>query len=333
MAIRLRKNFKVFYRRRLWKQKIKNYKNFLKKYRSGFYNLKKKKLKLKRKKKYLKRKIISFKWKRRLLKRLYFRGYKKRFFFSYLKMRMESIRLKNYLFKFRWRNKRSRWISKYRRGLKRVYYNFLVNKSGFAIRHYKSSLLFYRSYGLYRFLRHFVKFSRLRAILRKYGKVFRDKKKKKKIILRLSKTHPEKLIFLNIFFQNIVKQGRKKLALRIFFNLFTLLKFKYKSSYLTNYLSSLEKIRPLIYYRVIYIGGKKYRIPVLLSLSKSYLVAIRWLLNNCKQNGKVTLALFNELNNSVKNEGAVIKFRKDYHFASFENKTYIRFLRFLKGGF
>jgi len=184
MAIRLRKNFKAFYRKRLLEQRIKNYRNFLKKYRSGFYNLKKKKLKLKRKKKYLKRKVISFKSKRRLLKRLYFRGYKKRFFFSYLKMRMESIRLKNYLFKFRWRNKRSRWISKYRRGLKRVYYSFLVNKLGFAIRHYKSS-------------------------------------------------------------------------------------------YLTNYLSSLEKIRPLIYYRVIYIGGKKYRIPVLLSLSKSYLVAIR----------------------------------------------------------
>jgi hypothetical protein len=108
-------------------------------------------------------------------------------------MRMESIRLKNYLFKFRWRNKRSRWISKYRRGLKRVYYNFLVNKSGFAIRHYKSSLLFYRSYGLYRFLRHFVKFSRLRAILRKYGKVFRDKKKEKKNYIKIVENSSRKI--------------------------------------------------------------------------------------------------------------------------------------------
>jgi hypothetical protein len=108
MAIRLRKNFKLFYRRKLWKQKIKNYKDFLKKYSSGFYNLKKKKLKLKRRRKHIKRRIISFKWKSRLLRRLYFKGYKKRFFFSYLKRRVESIRLKNYLFKFRWRNKRSR---------------------------------------------------------------------------------------------------------------------------------------------------------------------------------------------------------------------------------
>jgi ribosomal protein S7 len=135
--------------------------------------------------------------------------------------------------------------------------------------------LFYKTRGLYRFLKHFLKFSRLRAILRKYGKVFSDKKKKKKIILRLVKTRSEKLLFLNIFFQSIIKQGKKKLALKIFLDLFTLLKFKYKSDYLARYLSSLEKIRPLIYYRVIYIGGKKYKIPVLLSLSKSYLVAIR----------------------------------------------------------
>jgi small subunit ribosomal protein S7 len=195
-------------------------------------------------------------------------------------------------------------------------------------------MLFYKYKGFYRFLRHFVKFSRLRAILKKYGKVFKDrKKKKKKYLLRLVKTRSEKLVFLNIFFQNVIKKGRKKLALGIFSKLFTLLKFKYKTVYLEKYLLALEKIRPLLYYKVIYIGGKKYRIPVLLSLSKSYLIAIRWLLNNCKKNGKVTLALFNELNNALKNEGSVIKFRKDYHFASFENKTYIRFLRFLKGGF
>jgi ribosomal protein S7 len=144
-----------------------------------------------------------------------------------------------------------------------------------AIRHFKSSRRFYKCYGLYRFLRYFIKFSRLRATLRKYGKVFRDKKKKKKFLLRLAKTRPEKLLFLNIFFQNVIKQGKKKLALSIFCNLFTLLKFKYKSTYLDSYLLALEKIRPLIYYRTIYTGGKKYKIPVLLSLSKSYLVAIR----------------------------------------------------------
>lgn len=279
MAIQLRRNFKRFYFKKFYKEKIKNYKKFLKKYNLGFYSLKRKKRRLKLKKKYskgrLKRKLITKKYYRRLLRRLYFRAYRRRYFFKYLKLRVESIRLKRYLSKFKWRNKRARWVKKYRRGLKRAYYNFLFNRAHLSVRHYKYSLLFYKSHGLYRFLKHFVKFSRLKAILKKYGKVFRDKKKKKKISLRLTKTRSEKLLFVNIFFQGVVKQGKKKLALRIFSDLFTLLKFKYKNKFLENYLISLERIRPLIYYRVIYIGGKKYRIPVLLSLSKSYLIAVR----------------------------------------------------------
>ncbi len=336
MAIRLKKNFKRFYYRKLYREKVKKYKIFLKKYKLGFYNLKrlkKKKLKFRKRKKHLKIRVVRLKFYRRLLRRLYFYGYRRKFFFSYLKLRVETMRLRNYLSKFRWRNKRYRWVTKYRRGLKRVYYNFLANKSRTSIRHFKFSLMYYKVYGLYPFLKHFIKFSRLRAILRKYGKVFRDKKKKKKIVLRLIKSRSEKLLFLNMFFQSVIKRGGRKRALKIFFNLFTLLKFKYKTIYLDNYLLSLEKIRPLIYYRVIYIGGKKYKIPVLLSVSKSYLVAIRWLLGSCGKGGKITLSLFAELNNSVKNEGSLIKFRKDYHFASFENKTYIRFLRFLKNGF
>jgi hypothetical protein len=43
MAIQLRKNFKRFYRKKFYKRRIKNYRNFLKKYRLGFYSLKKKK--------------------------------------------------------------------------------------------------------------------------------------------------------------------------------------------------------------------------------------------------------------------------------------------------
>lgn len=43
--------------------------------------------------------------------------------------------------------------------------------------------------------------------------------------------------------------------------------------------------------------------------------------------------MFNQINTSLKNEGSLIKYRKEYHSASFENKSYIRFLRFLKTGF
>jgi len=139
-------------------------------------------------------------------------------------------------------------------------------------------------------------------------------------------------MLLNVFFQGLISQGKKKLTINIFKNLFLLLKFKYKNNFVDNYLQFLEKVRPLIYYKIMFIGGKKYKIPTLMPISKSYSTSIRWLLNNADKRG-ITISMFNQINTSLKNEGLLIKYRKEYHSASFENKSYIRFLRFLKTGF
>jgi ribosomal protein S7 len=82
----------------------------------------------------------------------------------------------------------------------------------------------------------------------------------------------------------------------------------------------------------MFIGGKKYKIPTLMPISKSYSTSIRWLIGNADKKDVVN-SLFNQINSSLKNEGSLIKYRKEYHSASFENKSYIRFLRFLKTGF
>jgi len=47
----------------------------------------------------------------------------------------------------------------------------------------------------------------------------------------------------------------------------------------------------------------------------------------------LSLKLFSNLVDSLNGEGALIKARKDYHSLIFENKSYTRFLRFLKSGF
>jgi ribosomal protein S7 len=109
--------------------------------------------------------------------------------------------------------------------------------------------------------------------LKRYGKVFKDKKKK--IIRKVTRDRTEKLTFLNILFQNLIISGKRALTAKIFLNLFVLLKFKYKKEFVNNYIKCLEKIRPLIYYKLMYIGGKKYRIPVLMPISKSYSTATR----------------------------------------------------------
>ena len=96
---------------------------------------------------------------------------------------------------------------------------------------------------------------------------------------------------------------------------------------------ALEKSRPLICHKVMYIGGKKYKIPVLMPISKSYSVCTRFLINASSSNIDFVTSMFNNVNNSLKNEGLLVKHRKEQHALSFENKSYIRFLKFLKHGF
>ncbi len=335
MAIRLKKNFKRFYYKnfyftRVLKSKIKHYKKFLKLYKSA----KNTQILRKRDKrgKFKVKKLRLNKTQRILfVKKLYRLGYKKKYFFFFLRQRVESIRLKKFLVKYRWRNKQRLWKRIYRRGFKRLYFRFFKKKSiNFAVRHFKIADGFYRTHGLYFFLKNFVKYSRLKLVLARYGKVFKNKKKK--VICKLSRDRVEKLVLLNIFFQGLISRGKKKLSVTVFKKLFLLLKFKYKNKFIDNYLQFLEKIRPLIYYKVMFIGGKKYKIPTLMPISKSYSTSIRWLTNNVDKKGIVN-SLFNQINSSLKNEGSLIKYRKEYHSASFENKSYIRFLRFLKTGF
>lgn len=112
-----------------------------------------------------------------------------------------------------------------------------------------------------------------------------------------------------------------------------LLKFRYKDKFINNYLNSVERLRPLINYKVMHTGGKKYKIPVLMPVAKGYTLGIRWLVSDLAPGADVTLSLFNNLINLARGEGDLIKHRREYHALAFENKTYIRFLRHFKSGF
>jgi small subunit ribosomal protein S7 len=190
---------------------------------------------------------------------------------------------------------------------------------------------FYTRYGLYRLLKIFVKYSRLRNKLKKRKRVFR--KRNKRLMRKINNSRSENLRNLSILFQSSIKRGLKKSSFRRFINIMTLLKYKYKENFIISYLNSLEKIRPLLNYKTMYISGKKYKIPVLMSVKKSYKVVVRWLLTNSKESNDLVLSFVNHINNSLKNEGSIVKYRREYHFQSFENKSYVRFLRFLKKGF
>lgn len=97
-----------------------------------------------------------------------------------------------------------------------------------------------------------------------------SKKRKLKQITRLYK-----LNLFHYFINNLVKCGNKEKAFNIFFNFILLLKYQHKLSFIKILQQSLLNVKPLISFKVMYIGGKKYRIPVLLTHNKGYKLAIK----------------------------------------------------------
>lgn len=91
----------------------------------------------------------------------------------------------------------------------------------------------------------------------------------------LREVKANRLQLLSLLLAALISCGKKKKAASIFFSLIGLMKFKYRLNYLNEYVRFLSLLRPVLRYRNMYIGGKKYKIPLLLTPDRGYRVAIR----------------------------------------------------------
>jgi|SRR6185437_8282722 len=105
--------------------------------------------------------------------------------------------------------------------------------------------------------------------------------------------------FISVLFFSILKQGKKFLAIKIFFKILKLFRIRYKKK-VGLFRFIFKKIYPLIFsrffFRIQHVGKIKYFIPVI-SMRKSIFMACRWLLKGSESRTERTfgLKLFNEL--------------------------------------
>jgi ribosomal protein S7 len=287
--------------------------------------------------------LKSFSWakNKRILKRRFKKGYSKFGCFLYKKYHSLSFNyclvpkrklskttvsnLKRFVF-----SQKTKRLSKIRlikvatvRGVKKNYIRF-------RIRHFKIINRMYSFCGFRRVLYDYVRFARFRRIISRAGKIFINKKTNLKFVVK-GLSSLSYLSLVGNFLKFFILKGLLKKSLVLWSNLFILLKFKYKEFFLIKFFKTLENIRPLLSYRTMYVGGKKYRIPVLIKNTRGYRYSLRWILNHSSKN--ILNSVFTLIELSSNNEGPIVKYRKDYHLVAFEGKSYVRFLRFLKSGF
>lgn len=195
--------------------------------------------------------------------------------------------------------------------------------------------------GLLKFFRESIRYAYIKKKLARFGKKFKRNKSfsisRKRFILNPQNSlrplpkHEQFLLF-RLFFHLLIKHGNNRIALKILVEVVNLMKMRYGVNFFNNFVKVIEKIRPLLMYRTMYVGGKKYRIPIIIQREKSYKVGVNLLVNNSKKEINPAGRLFEDISLVVKNKGTLIKSWNDYHSLVFENKSYTRFLRFLKSG-
>ena len=321
-----------------WK-KSKYYKKYRKKVwyaRKFFFRVMRKKMYRRKNKRNLmhvvRRRKITYPF--ALKKIIYRKASFKKQLYHVTRSRVDSLRIKRFVFQFNKRKKRKRvWRAVIRKHFKRFFIRFYRKTFKFKSV-FKFLFSYYKTFGFKRLYSQLIKYSRLKYNLRRKKRKYIERNKKN--LVRSTRWPKMNLLRqLHYLMSIMVSSGRGALAKKFYLKLLLLLKFKYKKEYLKKYLLCLEKLRPLILYRTVYTGGKKYKIPILMPVRKSYNFATKWLLNSAHSNlmTDISTALFTLIISSLKNEGAAIKLRKEYHLSSFDNKSYIYLLKHLKKGF
>lgn len=135
---------------------------------------------------------------------------------------------------------------------------------------------FYKKFSMRTVLKDIIRFAYLKRKLRKLGKRFILKPKRNTIIKLISfKELADLLSFSAGFPKFLIQRGLGKKALKTWFKVLFMLKFRYNNDFLLKFVNVLENIRPLVSFQNMHIGGKKYKIPIIMLIDKSYLVAMR----------------------------------------------------------
>lgn len=135
-------------------------------------------------------------------------------------------------------------------------------------------------------------------------------------------------VLVSKFINNLMKDGKKSIAEKIFYNAMDIISEKMKTDNpLEVFNKAIENVAPILEVRSRRVGGATYQVPVEVREKRRISLAIRWLITYARSRGEKTMALrlANEIMAAYRNEGAAIKKREDTHKMAEANKAFAHF--------
>ena len=130
------------------------------------------------------------------------------------------------------------------------------------------------------------------------------------------------------FINNLMKDGKKNLARRIFYEALERLKEKAKGEDpLKIFEKAVENVKPLLETRSRRVGGATYQVPMEVRPERQVSLAIKWIIRAAGERSEKTMVerLANELWDAYNERGAAIKKRDETHRMAESNRVFAHY--------
>ena len=130
------------------------------------------------------------------------------------------------------------------------------------------------------------------------------------------------------FINNLMKQGKKSLAEKIFYQSIEKIKKQGKvDDGIELFKKALANVAPVLEVKSKRIGGATYQVPIEISESRQMALGMRWIITYAKSRKGQTMAdrLSAELLAAANNDGSAVKKKEDTHKMAEANKAFAHF--------
>ena len=130
------------------------------------------------------------------------------------------------------------------------------------------------------------------------------------------------------FINNLMKQGKKSLAEKIFYQSIEKIKKQGKvDDGIELFKKALENVAPVLEVKSKRIGGATYQVPIEISEGRRMALAMRWIIGYSKSRKGQTMAdrLAADLLAAANNDGSAVKKKEDTHRMAEANKAFSHF--------
>jgi small subunit ribosomal protein S7 len=132
---------------------------------------------------------------------------------------------------------------------------------------------------------------------------------------------------VSLLIARILKKGKKRLANRIVFEAFSLVKEKTQEEPLKIFETAVKNTTPLVEVKARRIGGSTYQVPLEVNRYRGTTLALRWLIKaaNDKAGRTTSLKLANEIIDASNGIGNAVRKREETHKMAEANKAFAQF--------